>query len=199
MSELHSKLLKAQAAMPKLRKDGENPHFRSKFISLDNLLDHVLPVLNDNGLVMYQSVTSVNGDPALNTVVTDGKDEISSTMLLMMKAPDPQGQGSAITYARRYSLMALLGLSAGEDDDGNAANESENIRQEQARQQTAPRALEEISEILDNKGITDSQDKKMIVRKLTEGKALNTSGIARLKKEIILAMPDTLKEMTSHE
>ena len=185
--------------MPKLRKDGENPHFRSKFISLDNLLDHVLPVLNDNGLVMYQSVTSVDGDPALNTVVTDGKDEISSTMLLMMKAADPQGQGSAITYARRYSLMALLGLSAGEDDDGNAANESENIRQEQARQQTAPRALEEISEILDNKGITDPQDKKTIVRKLTEGKALNTSGIARLKKEIILAMPDTLKEMTSHE
>ena len=199
MSELHSKLLKAQAAMPKLRKDAENPHFRSKFISLDNLLDHVLPVLNDNGLVMFQSVTSIDDTPALKTVVTDGKDEINSTMLLMMKAPDPQGQGSAITYARRYSLMALLGLSAGEDDDGNAANESENIRQEQARQQTAPKALEEISDILENKGITDAEDKKQIVRKLTEGKPLNTSGIARLKKDIILAMPDTLKEMINHE
>lgn len=58
--------------------------------------------------------------------------------------------------------------------------------------QTAPQAIKEIGKILDDKGIDDPEMKQRIVRKLSDGQPLNTSGIARLKKEIVLAAPDTL-------
>lgn len=112
-------LLDFQKAAPDLHRDSENPHFRSKFLSLEGLFGKVLPVANANGLVIQQWVTTLEGQPALTTRITHAEsgESISDTMLLHAK-PDPQSQGSAITYARRYSLMAALGLVADEDDDG---------------------------------------------------------------------------------
>lgn len=189
----HTKFLKAQSEFPKLQKDGENPHFRSSFITLDNLLDKVVPVLNKNGLSMVQSVTSLDGVPALTTMVSDGEQSVSSTMLLMMKSNDPQGQGSAITYARRYSLMALLGLAAGEDDDGNAANEAENQRQEYERQKTSPMALAGFYSTLKSKGVTSKEEANIILEMQDKNwQRLNTSGITRMQKALDQLMPDTI-------
>lgn len=189
----HTKFLKAQSEFPKLQKDGENPHFRSSFITLDNLLDKVVPVLNKNGLSLVQSVTSVDGTPALTTTVSDGEGAVSSTMLLMMKSNDPQGQGSAITYARRYSLMALLGLAAGEDDDGNAANEAENQRQEYERQKTSPMALAGFYSTLKSKGVTSKEEANIILEMQDKNwQRLNTSGITRMQKALDQLMPDTI-------
>lgn len=199
-STFHTKFLKAQAEFPKLQKDGENPHFRSSFITLDNLLAKVLPVLNKNGLMMMQGVTTLDGQPALKTMITDGTDVVETTMLLMMKSNDPQGQGSAITYARRYSLMALLGLAAGEDDDGNAANEAENHRQEYERQKTSPMALAGFYSTLKSKGVTSKEDANKILALQDEhwGR-LNTSGIARMQKALDALMPDTIELLLQGE
>lgn len=196
----HDKFLKAQAEFPKLQKDGENPHFRSSFITLDNLLAKVLPVLNKNGLSLVQSVTSVDGVPALLTSVSDGENAVESTMLLMMKSNDPQGQGSAITYARRYSLMALLGLAAGEDDDGNAANEAESARQEYERQKTSPVALAGFYSTLKGKGVTSKEDANKILSIQDKNwERLNTSGIARMQKAIDALLPDTIELLLQGE
>jgi len=196
----HDKFLKAQAEFPKLQKDGENPHFRSSFITLDNLLAKVLPVLNKNGLSLIQSVTSVDGVPALLTSVSDGENAVDSTMLLMMKSNDPQGQGSAITYARRYSLMALLGLAAGEDDDGNAANAAENARQEHERQKTSPVALAGFYSTLKGKGVTSKEDANRILAIQDERwDHLNTSGIARMQKALDALQPDTIEFLLQGE
>lgn len=196
----HDKFLQAQAEFPKLQKDGENPHFRSSFITLDNLLDKVLPVLNKHGLSLVQSVTSVDGTPALLTSVSDGENAVESTMLLMMKSNDPQGQGSAITYARRYSLMALLGLAAGEDDDGNAANEAENQRQEYERQKTSPMALAGFYSTLKSKGVTSKEDANKILALQDEHwERLNTSGIARMQKALDALIPDTIELLLESE
>ena len=199
-STFHTKFLKAQSEFPKLQKDGENPHFRSSFITLDNLLAKVLPVLNKNGLMMMQGVTTLDGQPALMTMITDGTDVVETTMLLMMKSNDPQGQGSAITYARRYSLMAILGLAAGEDDDGNAANEAENHRQEYERQKTSPMALAGFYSTLKGKGVTSKEDANKILAIQDEHwERLNTSGIARMQKALDALLPDTIELLLQGE
>lgn len=79
----------------------------------------MLPVLSSLGLVLVQSPSSLDGEPALTTrlIHVETGEELSDTMPLMLAKDDPQGQGSAITYARRYALMSTLGLVADEDND----------------------------------------------------------------------------------
>ena len=111
-------LLAAQMEMPALQKSAINPHFGNRFVPLDELIPAVLPILNAHNLVLIQQPTVVDGQPALKTVLLHTSGEvIESTMLLQASKPDPQQQGSAITYARRYSLLAWLGLVADADDD----------------------------------------------------------------------------------
>lgn len=138
MAEVSKNLITELLAVQKelqqksLKKTAENPFHKSKYVTLNALLDMVLPVLNNHKLVLTQQVTHYEGHPSLTTsVMLNPQEVLESTMLLMLKSEDPQAQGSAITYARRYSLMSLLGLVGDEeDDDGNAAtiaatNESE--------------------------------------------------------------------------
>lgn len=123
MSELAKALLEFQSDAPRLQRDSINPHFRSKFISLNALMEAVLPELNKRGVVLMQLPTVVEYGPALRTVLTHAEsgESVEDVMPLQAAKDDPQGQGSALTYARRYALMAALGLVADEDDDGNAA------------------------------------------------------------------------------
>lgn len=122
-SGLCEALLTAQGAMPNLQKNSINPHFRNKYISLDSLMENVLPVLNDNELILTQFPSNVGGLPALKTMLIHAPsgESIEDTMMLVLAKDDPQAQGSAITYARRYALMSILGLVADEDDDAEAA------------------------------------------------------------------------------
>lgn len=118
-------LLEFQADAPALQRDAINPHFKSKFISLENLMSQVIPIANKHGLVISQFPTTLDGQPALRTRITHAEsgEHIEDVMLLQAGKQDPQAQGSAITYARRYALMAGLGLVADEDDDGARASE----------------------------------------------------------------------------
>lgn len=124
----HKTLLEAflavQAEAPAIQKSKINPAFKSKYVSLDTLMETVMPILNAHGLIWVTLPCRDEGEPALNyrlVHVTTGE-AVQGTMPLMLAKTDPQGQGSAITYSRRYSLMAVLGLVADEDDDGNSAS-----------------------------------------------------------------------------
>lgn len=123
-NHLWKALLAFQAEELHLAKDSTNPHFRSKFLSLDALLSEVRPALNRHGIVLTQLPTVVATVPALKTVLTHAEsgESLSTTMLLLVAKDDPQGQGSALTYARRYAIQAVLGLVADDDDDGNRAS-----------------------------------------------------------------------------
>lgn len=111
----------AQAEMPNPKKDAVNPHFNNKFASLESVLSAGVPILNKHGFALAQQVTSIDGLPALKTqLIHKSGRVIEDTMLLLLQSNTPQAQGSALTYARRYALMALLGMAA-EDDDGQAA------------------------------------------------------------------------------
>ena len=120
---LATALLHFQAEAPPIHLDATNPHFHSKFASLGNVVSAVRPVLNKHGLVYAQFPTNIDGAPALETMLIhaeSGEDIAAVTPLILAKS-DPQGYGSALTYARRYALLSILGLVGDEDDDANAA------------------------------------------------------------------------------
>jgi len=117
-------VLAFQAEAPTLPKDAINPHFRSKYTPLDTIVETIRPLLGKHGLVWMTLPVSSEGRPALFYRLAHAKtgEQISGTMPLLLGKEDSQGLGSAITYARRYSLCAVLNLVADDDDDGNAAS-----------------------------------------------------------------------------
>ncbi len=107
---------------PKIALDGENPHFKSKFPTLAGIMEAVRPALAKNDLAIAQLPTTVEGQQALRTMLLHSSGEsLEDTMLLSVDKPGPQAHGSALSYARRYAVLAILGLVGDEDDDANAA------------------------------------------------------------------------------
>lgn len=102
--------------MGAIKKSATNPFFKSKYADLQTILEVVEPALLENGLLLIQPIK----DGKVFSIITDGTTSIESGIELGA-FNKPQDLGSAITYYRRYTLQALLGLSA-EDDDGNTAN-----------------------------------------------------------------------------
>lgn len=117
-------LVAAQNDMPSVAKDGTNPHFKNRFVSLDNLIDKTRPVLNKHGLAIVQfPAVSEIGAPTLRTVLihAESGEKLQADMPLFLAGQDMQKLGAAITYARRYAWAAALGIASDEDDDGTAA------------------------------------------------------------------------------
>lgn len=136
MSALAKALVTAQSQMPRLHKDAEanTGAFRYKYLSLDTLLAEVLPVLNGQGLALWQGPCLKDKVPALRTVLLhEGGETIETTMPLAVALDaSAQAQGSAISYARRYSILSMLALAPDEDDDGAAAQKAPAKAQEAA-------------------------------------------------------------------
>lgn len=122
MSELAKALAKAQMEMGKAIKESTNPAFRSKYADLGNVMDACLPALNKYGIAVIQPFVTddINGKAVKTVLIHEGGETLECAVPLIIGKNDMQGLGSAITYARRYGLMAMAGI-APEDDDGNAA------------------------------------------------------------------------------
>ena len=118
LDKLVEALVGFHAEVGTIRKDSTNPFFGSKYASLSTILSQVLPVLTRHGLTIIQLPS---GTGLTTTLAHTSGQYISQTMDLMPVKADPQAQGSAITYARRYAVSAVLSLNVDEDDDGNAA------------------------------------------------------------------------------
>lgn len=132
VAKLFAALVAAQAEMRNPPKESVNPHFKSRFADLATVIDTVKPVLTKHGLGVIQMPCEVEGvGPALTTMLIHSSGEyVRDTIALRPAKPDPQGVGAAMTYARRYGLQAVLGITADDDDDGHNAARS--------RQQNAP-------------------------------------------------------------
>lgn len=123
MKEITNALVKAQAKFPLIRKEDSNPFFKSKYAGLPSVLEAVLPILNENGIAISQSpITDGDRIGVETTLLHVSGESITSKFTLNLAKNDPQGAGSAITYARRYALVSMLGLNVDEDDDGNTAS-----------------------------------------------------------------------------
>ena len=103
-------------------KTSTNPHFRSKYADLAGCLEAVNEALLNHGIAVYQETSEDESGVTVETVFLHESGESLRGGKLHVPAAkqDPQGYGSALTYARRYSIMAATGIAA-EDDDGNAA------------------------------------------------------------------------------
>ena len=122
---LAAALAKAQAEIKPAAKDATNPHFKSKYADLSACVEAVIDALNNNGIALIQRNIECESGVCVETVfVHESGESLSSGPLHVPAAKqDPQGYGSALTYARRYSLMAACGI-APEDDDGNAGTQA---------------------------------------------------------------------------
>lgn len=107
-----------------IAKDSTNPHFKSAYTSLDHMIDETKPLLHKHGLTVMQFPGGDGEKVSVRTMILHTSGEWIESEPLTLKAVkmDPQGAGSAITYARRYSYAAALSLSLGDDDDGHAAS-----------------------------------------------------------------------------
>lgn len=115
-------LAAAQMEMGKALKQSTNPHFRSKYADLGNVMDACIPALNQNGIAVIQPTGEDEHGRHVKTVLIHGTsgETLECVVPLIVQKNDMQGYGSAVTYARRYGLMAMAGI-APEDDDGNGA------------------------------------------------------------------------------
>lgn len=106
--------------------DSTNPHFKSQYTSLDHMIDVTKPLLHKHGLTVMQFPGGDGEKITVRTMILHDSGEWIESEPLTLKAvkTDPQGAGSAITYARRYSYAAALSLSLGDDDDGNGASQA---------------------------------------------------------------------------
>ena len=122
ITKIADALVKAQAAMKPAIKDSRNPHFNSRYADLASVWDAIREPLTSNGLSVIQMVGSNELEKTtLTTRVTHVSGEwIESTWQIPVGKQDPQGLGSAISYARRYALASAIGVVQ-DDDDGNAA------------------------------------------------------------------------------
>jgi hypothetical protein len=128
IGKLAEALAKAQAKITHAAKDRENPHFKSKYATLASVWDAVREPLTANGLSVVQTVESTQ-DGAFVEVRTHLLHSSGESMESSLKVPvaqrTAQGMGSAITYARRYALAAMVGVAPDDDDDGNAASQGQ--------------------------------------------------------------------------
>jgi len=121
--DLHAAVLALQGEIGTLQKNALNPHFRSKYLSLDALVEHVQPLLTKHGLI-WITLPIGNDGPRLeyHLIHAETGADIAGSMPLLLEKQNAQGLGSAITYARRYALCAVLNIVADVDDDGEKAS-----------------------------------------------------------------------------
>jgi hypothetical protein len=121
ITNLAKSLVEFQGKVKDPAKDKDNPFFKSKYVGLDSLLDAVRPVLSACGLSFIQSPSGNGQDISITTLLmhTSGEWLQSDPFTLRATKNDAQGTGSAVTYARRYSLSSILGVAWDDDDDAN--------------------------------------------------------------------------------
>lgn len=120
---IYKAFVAAQKAFGPALKSSTNPHFRSRYADLSACVEAVIDALNDNGIGLMQTTHPCESGVAVETVLVheSGQTLTSGVLHVPASKQDAQGYGSALTYARRYSLMAICGI-APEDDDGNKAS-----------------------------------------------------------------------------
>lgn len=141
--KIYSVLAKAIGEAKNPTKNAINPHFKNRYATLDVICDDVREVCKANGLAIMQTPTMTDtGVFVLRAVAVCGDEMVAlGDYPIRPTKDDPQGFGSAITYARRYQICAIFGIAAEEDDDGNAAS-APKTAQAQAPRPAQPRVAD---------------------------------------------------------
>ena len=121
-ANIHEALLAFQAEAPDLPRNGRAQY--GDYVTLDDLIRGVRPVLNKHGIYVNQFPVSIDGTPGLRTELVHAASEtgVAATTPMLLQRQDPQGHGAALTYMRRYALTAALGLANDADDDAQSVS-----------------------------------------------------------------------------
>jgi len=170
---LLNKIAKVKSAIGKLTKSLENPYYKSHYFDINLLIEHIEPLLADNGLVLLQPI--VNGH-VVSQIFDLETGEVFESTLKLPELNDPQRVGSCITFYRRYALQSQLNIQA-EDDDANKASGKTPGNQNQNNNQTKKEWLNpgtakwnEAVSFLKGEGTIDKIKKKYNISKTNEDK-----------------------------
>ena len=110
-----------QSEVSNPKKNGDNPHFGSKFSTLDEIISTIRPTLTKHGLSFMQPTKTDGNQVGVATLLLHSSGEFLQSEFIWIPLPkaNAQGVGAAITYGRRFSLGATLGIATEDDNDGN--------------------------------------------------------------------------------
>jgi hypothetical protein len=171
MKELFLSVSNFQMECPKITKDANNPFFsdakrKVNYASLPHILSIITPILKKNGLLIVQPV--VNNCVVTKLIHIESGETIESVYDIVCKdGTNPQQVGSAVSYARRYSISSLLNLNIDDDDDGNAASGNNGTSQPQQtkKEELTPKHpnWNKAKEHLQTGGLLEDIERKYIV------------------------------------
>lgn len=122
MKLITAALITAKAQFNPIHKNKVNPHFKSKYASLDEILEAIAPALLANNLLLIQPTIIKDNSTVLKTILIHAESgEQLESELTIPPITDPQKLGAAMTYYRRFSICSLLAIAPDDDDDGNTA------------------------------------------------------------------------------
>ena len=134
--ELWAAFAKFRGQVKQPPKTADNPYFKSKYVNLEGVMQSVDAALPGTGLAYSQLVENCDNGVSVSTLVTHSSGEwmLVGPLTLAPTKRDPQGYGSAITYAKRYQLASAFGISSDVDDDANAGTFGDNSRRQSGYQ-----------------------------------------------------------------
>ena len=185
-----------QSECPNPKLDGVNPHFSSKFSTLSEIIKTITPTLTKNGLSLMQPTKTEGNQVGVSTLLLHSSGQFlqSDYIWIPLAKANAQGVGAAITYGRRFSLGATLGIATESDDDGNSISGQNKSGQQQSQPQNKPQQNNNNTP----KPISDKQ-KPMLNGKLTELVKLYASdGVEREKpvtRESLLTQLESVKDI----
>jgi hypothetical protein len=194
-------LVALQKALPVMPKDTSNPFFKSKYTSLDTITEIAFPIMTKHNFAWTtQPSFTEDGAPTLKYALlhTTGE-KIEGEMKLLLKSQDPQGQGSAITYARRYALTSVLGIVSDEDDDGNSARKAAEQARTYNRDDFQPEPARDINEDIDSYGITTEYITKLAGQLKLKGITERSKIMGVLNNLAKTKGGETIKDISLHQ
>ena len=152
IGKLTEALAKAQASFSAVKRTTKvdfltrsGQKIKYSYAPLSDVLDACRKVLSDNGLAIMQPTKIVDGKLIVETLLSHISGEwIKGEILIESQTKDPQSEGSALTYARRYALSAMLGIASEEDDDAGLASDKENLKSTEKKAPVGKPPLEKI-------------------------------------------------------
>lgn len=139
IKEIFGAFSKFRAQVKQPAKTAKNPYFNAKYVTLEGVMQAIDEALPGTGLAYSQLVENGENGVGVSTLITHSSGEwmLYGPLTLAPTKRDPQGQGSAITYAKRYQLASAFGISSDIDDDGNAGTFENNRQQSGYQRQPA--------------------------------------------------------------
>lgn len=196
VKEIIPAMIAFHSEVGRITKDGKNPHLKNRYATIDQIIEEIRPILAAHGLFIMQLPTNTDsGEIQMITRIYHSSGQWLESPVLTLKPEkmNAQGIGSAVTYARRYSLTSFLSLNTGEDDDGNQASAKQNERN--GRPQPVRKPQGQGSQQGPTGLASDKQRKALFA--IAKGKGLDEEEIKALVKHF--TKKDSTKELTTKE